>query len=178
MDENQLKTAAEIRAGSDVELIEGTTVKKPTRSLWHDAAHGRTAEIIGQLVPSHWQMLMAHPLVTADSRTEPDLLVVRGRLNDTASEPALPPDVPWVMEIADASLAFDRRTKRRIYARAAIPIYWLLNLPDRQLEVHANPSGPVPMPDYQEQRVYRLDEEVAFVLEADLGLVRVGDLIP
>jgi Putative restriction endonuclease len=178
MGDEQLKSAAETRAGSDVELIEGTTVKKLTRSLWHDAAHERAAEIIGQLVPLHWQMLTAHQLVAADSRTEPDLLIIRGRLNETSNEPASPEDVPWVMEIADASLVFDRRTKRRIYARAAIPIYWLLNLPDRQLEVHSNPSGPVPMPDYQEQRVYRLGENVAFVLEEDLGLVRVGDLIP
>ena len=178
MNDEKMKTAAEIRAGSDSELIEGSVAKKMTRSLWHDAAHERAADVIGQLVPSHWQMLLSHPLVMSENRTEPDLLIVRGRLNENAGESASPQDVPWLMEIADASLVFDRRVKRRIYARAAIPIYWLLNLPDRQLEVQSNPSGPVPMPDYQEHRIYRFDEKIPFVLEADLGLVRVGDLIP
>ncbi len=47
-----------------------------------------------------------------------------------------------VVEVADSTLAYDRSAKRRIYARAGVSTYWIVNLVDRQVEVHTGPSGP------------------------------------
>lgn len=44
------------------------------------------------------------------------------------------------IEVADATLERDRGIKQRIYARAGIPIYWILNLRDRQIEVYTQPA--------------------------------------
>ena len=51
----------------------------------------------------------------------------------------LPADVGLVVEVADSSRYTDRREKGRIYARAGLPVYWIVNLVDRVVE----PTVPV-----------------------------------
>ena len=45
-----------------------------------------------------------------------------------------------VIEIADASLRYDRDIKGSLYALAALPEYWIVNLPDRTIEIHRDPD--------------------------------------
>jgi Uma2 family endonuclease len=45
-----------------------------------------------------------------------------------------------VVEVALASLSLDRTRKCRTFARAGVPEYWIVNLVDRVLEVHREPS--------------------------------------
>jgi Uma2 family endonuclease len=59
------------------------------------------------------------------------------------------------MEVADTSLRRDRSTKRRIYARAGIPVYWIANLPGRRFEVYTDPTGPAKPPDYRQRQEYQ-----------------------
>jgi Uma2 family endonuclease len=46
-----------------------------------------------------------------------------------------------VVEVSDTSLDKDRGVKTAPYATAAIPEFWLVNLPDRVVEVHRQPSA-------------------------------------
>jgi len=46
-----------------------------------------------------------------------------------------------VGEVADSSLARDRGLKRPLYSAAGIPEYWIVNVEDREIEVHSSPSG-------------------------------------
>jgi Uma2 family endonuclease len=50
-----------------------------------------------------------------------------------------PADVLLLVEIADSSLTYDRKTKARVYARAGIEDYWIVNLVDGAVEVHRDP---------------------------------------
>ncbi len=43
--------------------------------------------------------------------------------------------------MADSSLLSDRRGKVQSYASQGIPVYWILNLVDRQLEIYTNPDA-------------------------------------
>jgi len=45
-----------------------------------------------------------------------------------------------VVEVAESSLAYDRREKALLYARAGIAEYWIVNLAERRLEVHREPA--------------------------------------
>ena len=45
-----------------------------------------------------------------------------------------------LIEVGDASLLYDRRTKIPLYARAGIPEVWLVDLPAKIIEVHRQPS--------------------------------------
>jgi Uma2 family endonuclease len=74
-----------------------------------------------------------------NSAPEPDLLWVKRR-KYTRKHPE-PADVLLVVEVAETSLAEDRGEKLELYAEAFIPEYWIVNLIDRVIEVHRQPSG-------------------------------------
>jgi Uma2 family endonuclease len=48
--------------------------------------------------------------------------------------------VALVVEVADSSLDYDRTTKVRTYARAGIPVYWIVNIRDKRIEVYESPD--------------------------------------
>lgn len=52
----------------------------------------------------------------------------------------LPEDVYLIAEISDSSLHKDRNVKVQLYAEAELAEYWIVNLIDRQIEVHLNPN--------------------------------------
>jgi Uma2 family endonuclease len=163
----------------NVEFLEGVIVRKVRSSLRHDSAVEKLLEALRPLLPRGWSATANCAIVTRESQPEPDVAIACDKLQDAQSNSPRAADAALVIEVADNSLPYDRRSKGRIYARAAIPYYWVLNLLDGQLEVFSNPSGPVPMPGYQEQRVYRTDDKVSLVIGLDdLGAIRVGDVLP
>src|SRR5262244_816416 len=56
-----------------------------------------------------------------------------------------------VIEVADTSLAYDRTRKARAYAASEIPEYWIVNLPDRRIEILTAPEPAAQ--HYQHQRL-------------------------
>jgi Uma2 family endonuclease len=46
-----------------------------------------------------------------------------------------------VVEVADTTLAFDLSTKARLYARAGIIEYWVLDIAGRRMVVHRDPKN-------------------------------------
>lgn len=75
--------------------------------------------------------------------------------------------------MADATLAFDRGDKRALYARFSVPEYWVLDLPDRTLEVYRSPSEG----DYGDRRTFGEGESIAPLARPGAS-VAVGDLLP
>ena len=55
-------------------------------------------------------------------------------------------DVPLLIEVADSSLAIDRRETIPLYEPAGIPFCWLANIPDRRIEVYSLMAGTVTAP--------------------------------
>jgi hypothetical protein len=69
-----------------------------------------------------------------------------------------------LVEVSDATLGRDREHKGRVYSRAAIPIYWIINLVDRQVEVYTEPSGAVQVPRYRRRQDYRKNQSVPLII--------------
>jgi Uma2 family endonuclease len=46
-----------------------------------------------------------------------------------------------IIEVAESSLTIDQGRKRRLYASCGVPEYWIVNLPERCIEVYTNPEG-------------------------------------
>ena len=96
--------------------------------------------------------------------------MVPGRPRDfLASHPSY---AVLLVEIADTTLAYERSTKRVLYARNAVPEYWLANLVQGVLEVYRDPQGP----DYLEHRILRKGE--TFVPNGAIRAVAVANLLP
>jgi Uma2 family endonuclease len=78
-------------------------------------------------------------IAAIDSEPQPDIALLR-RKDYRRSHPE-PDDVLLVIEVADSSLEKDRGLKSRMYAEASIADYWIVNLPDRCVEVRRDPQG-------------------------------------
>lgn len=170
--------AGVLTSGDRVELIEGIVVQKMTQHPPHAAAIDYTLDALRPLLPEGWRLREQKPIKLSDSEPEPDLVVVRGpRQRYDARHPG-PRDIALLIEVADTSLDGDRQDKGRMYARARIPVYWIINLNERQVEVYTEPKGGK-SPAYRGRSDYRLDAKVPLVIEGnEVGQVSVGDLWP
>ncbi len=114
-----------------------------------------------------------------DSEPEPDLAVVRGNLDQYEHSHPGPQDVALVIEVADVSLHRDRSIKKRVYARAGIPVYWIVNLQERRIEVYTAPSGPTENPDYRQRNDFTAGMGLPLVIEGrESGHIPVAALLP
>ena len=66
-----------------------------------------------------------------------------------------------------------------VYARARIPVYWIINVLERVLEVYYEPSGMTEDAEYRQRRDYRLSDSVPVMIDGlEVGRVAVRDLLP
>src|SRR5262245_57124115 len=169
-----------LKSGAPIELIEGLLVTKMTINPPHDYATQTLREIFFAMIPSGWFVNSQGPLTTKDSEPDPDVAIIRGHRRQYAAEGKHPgpENMGLVVEVSDTSLAFDRGTKRRLYARNSVARYWIVNFVDRRVEVYTDPSGPCDEPVYHQQRDYGPGDEVPVVLDGqEVGHVRVSDLL-
>ena len=130
------------REDHHVELLEGEIVAMSPIYPPHSEAVERLTEwsyearLAGQI-----KVRVQDPIdiPELDSVPEPDLFWVRHKSYRRRRPRAS--DVLLLVEVADSSLATDRGRKARIYARAGIADYWIVNIPDRCVEVRRDPDG-------------------------------------
>ena len=72
---------------------------------------------------------------------EPDVVVLAKSLREylTLGTPPVD-DVRLLIEVSDSTLEYDLTRKASLYARAGVAEYWVLDLPNRRLHVHIDPS--------------------------------------
>lgn len=75
------------------------------------------------------------------SLPEPDVALLRPRPIPYRDADGEPRDVMLLIEVSDTSLRRDREIKLPLYASAGIPEYWIVDVRDDAIEVHASPSG-------------------------------------
>jgi Uma2 family endonuclease len=163
----------------NLELLEGYLVLKMSRNPPHDGTLHRAYKRLVRLLPAGWDVRMQSAVTLTDSEPEPDLAVVREDPDGYMTRHPAAVDVGLVVEVSDSTLAGDRADKGRIYARAGIGCYWIINLVDRQIEVYESPSGPGASPAYTQRRDYRAGDVVPLALGGQpLAGVPVQDLLP
>lgn len=73
----------------------------------------------------------------------------------------------------------DRGTKQRIYARGGVPVYWIVNLNERQIEVFTEPFADENTAGYKKREVFTEANEIALILDnQEIARVSVSDLLP
>lgn len=74
---------------------------------------------------------------------QPDLVVLRARRDRYWESLPKPADILLVVEVADSSARHDRSVKIPLYARFGIREAWIVNLPDRLVEIYTQPRNGV-----------------------------------
>ncbi len=162
-----------------VELLEGWVVLQMPRNPPHDVCIDKTQELLRGLVPAGWRVRVQSAITLSDSEPEPDIVLAPGPAERYLAAHPGPQDVALLVEASDSSLARDRDDKGRIYARAGIGCYWIINLVDRRVEVYTNPSGPGPNPAFGQRQDYDENSSVPLALAGQpTTQVPVRSLLP
>jgi hypothetical protein len=123
-----------------VELLEGEIVDMMPIGPFHAGTVNRLARRLMALSRDRWQVSIQNPVrLTRHSEPVPDLMLLRPASDDYTSRHPGPEDVLLLIEVADSTLAYDRNEKLPAYAKAGIREVWLINLPERTVEVHREP---------------------------------------
>jgi len=161
-----------------VELLEGTIVPKMPHNPPHDTAVDLAQTTIAALLPAGWRVRVQSAITLADSEPEPDVAVVRGPARRYARSHPRPRDIALIIEVADTTLSEDRTVKGHLYARARIPVYWIVNLQDSHIEVYTQPKAGK-SPAYRQRRNFGRKELVSVFIEGRLvGTIPVRELLP
>jgi len=158
-----------------VELIDGYLVKKMVKNPPHVVACARVVGTLSRIAPAGWHTRPGEPIrITGRTEPEPDVALVRGVIDDYVSRHPEPRDIALLVEVADTTLAKDRR-RRRTYGPAGIPVYWIVNLAGRRVEVYSGPS-----PDGYASRVdYEPGAVIPLVIDGEnVGQVAVDEILP
>ena len=103
-----------------------------------------------------YQVSVQNPLgLDRFNEPQPDIVLLR-RDRDPAG-PMLAAHAALVAEVAESTLAFDRRVKLARYARAGIRELWIVNVEAKQPEIYRRPSGDT----YEEKIVLRPGDEAS-----------------
>ena len=162
-----------------IELVGGQMIVAEPKSSPHETALGLTADALRRAFGAGWVVREQGPIALDDeSEPEPDVMVVPGEIRDYRD--AHPERAALLVEVALSSLAFDRRHKGSLYARAGVADYWIVNLVDRVVEVRRRPAAD-PTADfgaaYQDIELERPGATLAPLAKRQTR-VAVDDLLP
>lgn len=166
-----------VRAGllttdDQVELLEGLLISKTSKSPLHRMVTKLVRSALEAITPSGWYVDSQEPITLGESEPEPDAVVVRGETRDYFDRHPEPKDLALVVEVSDSTLDRDRGLKRRMYARAGITAYWIVNLVDNQVEVHTIPTGEGDEAAFAECRIFDMSESIPVFIDGQ----KIGDL--
>lgn len=124
-----------------VELLSGVLVRKIPKSPEHEWATAKVWEALAACQSSDWHARKEAPVRIPDyDEPEPDLTIVRGTRAALRGRHPGPADLCLVVEVGSTTLDDDQGVRKERYARAGIPIYWIVNLRDGRVEVYSDPD--------------------------------------
>jgi len=123
-----------------VELLAGEIVEMSPIGSRHAASVNRLHRIFHDRLGSSVIVSVQNPVRLDDySEPQPDIAVVRFREDFYRDAHPGPADVLLIVEVADTSADVDRAVKVPLYARAAIPEVWVVDLSGRHVDVYQEP---------------------------------------
>jgi Uma2 family endonuclease len=146
----------------------------------HILACLRAYRALSPLVPLLlWVVNKEHRLKLGRWLPLPDVVVLRGPDTTYGTRLARGDDVALLVEVSDTSYPKDSGPKLRRYATYRIPVYWIVDLNRRLVEVRTRPFGKGKQAGYARCDVYREGDRIPVELDGqEVGQVAVTDLLP
>ena len=123
-----------------VELINGEIIRMCPIGSTHAGCVIRLNMVLTGKVSGVALVSVQNPVRIDDySEPQPDIALLRPRADYYVHSHAAPRDVFLLIEVAESSLAYDRSVKRALYARAGIPEFMVVCLPEDEAEAYSQP---------------------------------------
>jgi Uma2 family endonuclease len=124
-----------------LELLNGEIVTMAPRSRWHVGVVRLLLNFFLTKAGTRWVVDCQNP-ITLDEYSEPrpDLVLITEDGHERSGFPE-PEDIFLLVEVAESSLVYDRKTKLAAYARAKIAEVWIINLVQDRVECCRAPDG-------------------------------------
>ncbi len=158
-------------------LINGFLVAKVPKSPRHTFTAEHIARKLKGLIPSGWDFRIEDAVRLAGSKPEPDISIARGGIEDYADRDPGPADLAMIVEVAASSVSEDRQMAG-VYGAAGIPVYWIVNLKAREVEVYTllKRRGAC---GYGKPRVFKAGQSVPLLIEGvEIGRIAVAEIVP
>lgn len=165
---HEMARAGILHEDERIELIDGRLIAMSPIGWPHANIVTALNELLVRLT-TH-QVSVQNP-VRLDRFNEPQPDIVLLRRDRDPAGPMLAEHAALVVEVADSTLAFDRRVKLARYALAGIREVWIVNVEAMQLEIYRHPSGDT----YEEKIVLRPGDEARV---PGGGSIAVRDVFP
>ncbi|HMQ47011.1 MAG TPA: Uma2 family endonuclease [Saprospiraceae bacterium] len=159
-DYHRMGAAGVFEKKSRVELINGEIYTMSPLSPSHNAHVDKISRFFHRALYDK-ALVRTQGSVQIDEYTEPEPdIVILQQCEDyySSSQPSIA-DIHLVIEVAVNSLQTDRGIKKKQYARAAVPEYWIVIPQRRLIEVYKKPTEG----EYQEKNTYHINDEWLFM---------------
>lgn len=160
-------------------LIRGILAEKPTINPPHAITICKLTNALKKFLGFERAVRMQLPItLDPDSEPQPDAVVARGKPDDYSQRHPGPKDILLVVEVADSSVGVDKTAQLSLYAQYKLPLYWVINIPERRIEVYTDPKGGK-SPTYRTRTDYGPDDAVPVALAGkSLGSIPAHELLP
>ena len=160
--------------GQHWELVDGELINRMGKNWRHTSTLLALAiamrRVFGEVGVVSKPGINVHPQDNPTSEPEPDLIITKVSAYLMRHSP-VPQDICLLVEVSDTTLRHDRTVKARLYARAGIADYWVMDVIGRRLFVHRTPVGDT----YQNVVEYTEDESVSTLAAPDRPIL-ISDL--
>lgn len=125
-----------------VELLDGEIIPMLPPGTFHSGSINLFTRLFERAGRERWITCIQNPLsLNKRSVPLPDVMLLRPREDFYREVQPGPADVFLLVEVSDSSLAMDRQRKLPLYAAEGIAEFWILNVPERVVEVYREPAG-------------------------------------
>jgi len=143
-DYHRMVAAGILNEDSRVELIRGQIIDMAPIGAPHLNMVNRLNRLLTAIVGDRGIISVQNPVRLDDgSEPQPDVAVLKPRPEEYETAVPRAADVLLVIEVAESSLTDDRDVKAPLYAGSLIPEFWIVNIPERVVEVHRRPENGV-----------------------------------
>ena len=128
--------------GQRYELIEGELINKMGKNQPHVLMLAALGEWFNRNFPGRVMTEAPVEVALEDApinEPEPDLLLLHGRRTALGGQRPSPQDVALLIEVADSTRAFDTTVKAKLYARAGVLDYWVVDVKANRVVVFREP---------------------------------------
>ncbi|MGI8602654.1 MAG: Uma2 family endonuclease [Verrucomicrobiales bacterium] len=162
-----------IRPDARVELLDGQIRDMMPIGSFHASVVDQLADLFFRAGGDRWLIRVQSALrLDKFSEPQPDLMLLKRKDDFYRKGHPRPSDVFLLIEVADSSVIYDREEKLPAYARGGLNEVWIVNIPQKQVEVYREPH----FLGYEQTTFYGVGDSISPQTFSDIS-IKVGDLV-